>query len=774
MRCLLICLIFACRSVVFGQDIQVAFILLQSCEDDIKSEILTLYSPCGVAVDDIVIELDRRYAPDGDGINGDINAPGGDCQWEEGDVSVFGGCRFISAGPGDTIPAGAFLLIQMTSNPAEDNWVTHGCDDFPPTYVIKNSCQRSLDAFPDIPFPDSMKIIVSTSASKEQIRIDNSYPWDIDLPTEWWSNWGGVLNYGGVDGQQCTNEFQLNVNTLFQPRLSVDSVMVADPTCKNHLGRMQLFTTGPVGTYSIDGGVTWQVGSIFTELDTGAYNVMLRDTLGTCQISLDSVIIIGTYEQPSFAAIGWEPTLDSVCSGRNGSIYIDADIGTLGGNGLEYSIDGGLTYSDSARFYGLIEGTYDIIIRDGKNPQCADTAFWTSGPLPKPPTIIGLAADSIGFCDKNGRIEIEATGDELYYSLDGLAWQLDSFVVLEPSIPYTLYVQEFDNKYCIDSLDVILHQAPEFVPEVVIDGQTAEFILLIGSKGPYRLQWDSGDTSTIVQVADLPIGLNHLTITDGWGCTQQYAFFVDDNICVFQLTDSIVDATCEEPTASIYIINEDKSKQYTYDWNLDAFDGSPYIERVPSGRYSVEISYGTCMETRSFEIGDISGTPDVEVIGDTIVDAGSEVNLWAVIDTAGLDSYAWLGPDGSICDQCLEIEVSPSSSTMYNFRSVSTAGCESSVQVHVEIAEENGIYIPNAFSPNDDGINDVFTVYSSLPLEVINFDILDRWGGRRYRAIGEVEWDGGDAPSGAYLYFGRFRSEGGVVFTKQGTVHVVR
>ncbi len=779
MRILLVLFCVGHQFLVYGQDIQVAFLQFHDCNEKIRSEVLALYSPCGVAVDDIAIELDRRYVPNEGGKDGDINGSGGDCRWVEGDESKYPDCNFISAGPGDTIPAGSFLLIQMTSDPTDNEWVADGCDEFPQTYVIKNSCQRSQDAFPDVPFPDSMKLIVSTNSSKEQITILNDFPWDVDLPIEFWSNWRGVQNYSSVEGQQCSEEFRLNINTLINPYQSIDSVVVVNPTCSNHTGKIYVSASKSIGTYSIDGGITWQLDSIFGHLDTGTYHIMIRDTAGNCPVAWPEPIKIEPYISPRLGPLWWTDDRDTTCSGQNGYLHVDLFDGNdrpirYDSTRYEYSIDSGRTFQDSQEFHNLMEGVYDLAVRDKENPQCVVHHKYKSGTLTKPPHITGLATDSIGSCDKNGRIEIEATGDELYYSLDGLAWQRDSFVVLEPNIPYTVYVQESDNKHCLDSLDVVLQQSPEFVPEVVIDGQTAEFILLIESRGPYRLRWDSGDTTAIVQVADLPLGLNHLDITDGWGCSQRLAFFVEEHTCVFQITDSIVDATCETPIASIYLINEDTTRQYNFDWSLDAYDGLPYVEDVPGGRYKVEISYETCRETRTFELGTLTGVPDVEVIGDTMIEAGQTVHVWAKVDTTVLDRYHWSGPAGSICDQCLIAEVSPKVGTTYRFSFASTAGCDSSVQVYVEIEEDNSIYIPNAFSPNDDGINDIFTVYTDKPVEVITFDVFDRWGGRLYQSIGEVEWDGGDVQAGAYLYFGRFRDLRGAVFTKQGMVHVLR
>ena len=74
--------------------------------------------------------------------------------------------------------------------------------------------------------------------------------------------------------------------------------------------------------------------------------------------------------------------------------------------------------------------------------------------------------------------------------------------------------------------------------------------------------------------------------------------------------------------------------------------------------------------------------------------------------------------------------------------------------------EHYAVYVPNAFSPNGDLINDVFSIYANSDLkEVSSLDIFDRWGVLVYHgeALGYEEgWDGTingkNAPVGAYVF----------------------
>jgi gliding motility-associated-like protein len=82
----------------------------------------------------------------------------------------------------------------------------------------------------------------------------------------------------------------------------------------------------------------------------------------------------------------------------------------------------------------------------------------------------------------------------------------------------------------------------------------------------------------------------------------------------------------------------------------------------------------------------------------------------------------------------------------------SVNNCDSVVISHLDHFVKP-IYIPNCFTPNEDGINDVFKIGSETPMD-INMNIFDKWGNNVFSAKGEnIEWNG---------KFGKSRCHGGV------------
>lgn len=69
------------------------------------------------------------------------------------------------------------------------------------------------------------------------------------------------------------------------------------------------------------------------------------------------------------------------------------------------------------------------------------------------------------------------------------------------------------------------------------------------------------------------------------------------------------------------------------------------------------------------------------------------------------------------------------------------------------------VYVPNAFSPDDDGVNDRMETYFACPLEysVVQFSVFDRWGNQLYFSENEAEWDGTkegeELDAGEYVWF---------------------
>jgi gliding motility-associated-like protein len=105
--------------------------------------------------------------------------------------------------------------------------------------------------------------------------------------------------------------------------------------------------------------------------------------------------------------------------------------------------------------------------------------------------------------------------------------------------------------------------------------------------------------------------------------------------------------------------------------------------------------------------------------------------------------------------------------------------CQSSLSPEVSgRTYPDDIYIPNSFTPNGDGLNDVFRVYGYIVQEM-NFMIFNQWGEKIFHSRDQaVGWDGTfkgrPQPSGVYIFVGQFILRDGTLIKRQGSINLIR
>jgi gliding motility-associated-like protein len=162
----------------------------------------------------------------------------------------------------------------------------------------------------------------------------------------------------------------------------------------------------------------------------------------------------------------------------------------------------------------------------------------------------------------------------------------------------------------------------------------------------------------------------------------------------------------------------------------------------------------------------------ISISNDTTILAGDRIQLHAT----GADSYEWTPEEWLDDPASAKPWTKPQSPMTYTVTGTSH-GCSGSAQVHIDIMER--MFIPSAFSPNNDGINDVFNIQNFSYQKLMDFSIYGRWGQRVFFSFnGMSGWDGtfkGEpADIGTYYYFIRLASNDGKVQTIKGEVILLR
>ncbi len=253
-------------------------------------------------------------------------------------------------------------------------------------------------------------------------------------------------------------------------------------------------------------------------------------------------------------------------------------------------------------------------------------------------------------------------------------------------------------------------------------------------------QWSGGPVSdsTATNPTTTVPGVYTLTVTTpSNGCSDTDEMTVFENITVPEPHITISDVSCFGRTDGYILIDSITNGEPPY---LCSFDGSAFsavkqFTNLLPGDHSLTIQDAAgCQTIVNFQIGE----PDVvsvEIQGsfegnDPIVDLGGSVTLEIITNPpfGFLDTVIWM-PDTLVdCGNCQQNEVTLSQQATFSVM-ISKDGCDASDQLTVFVSKDHPVYVPNAFSPNEDGRNDIFMIYGGNSIAKIkSFLVFNRWG----------------------------------------------
>jgi gliding motility-associated-like protein len=164
---------------------------------------------------------------------------------------------------------------------------------------------------------------------------------------------------------------------------------------------------------------------------------------------------------------------------------------------------------------------------------------------------------------------------------------------------------------------------------------------------------------------------------------------------------------------------------------------------------------------------------------DTTVVVGQPLRLMAT----GGTQYNWFPPDNlsaaNVADP-IALFTEAHAGKRYTVSVGNAAGCSETASITIKVFNTTAsVFVPNAFTPNNDGLNDRFNVILAGIAKLERFAVFNRWGQKVYEGLHpETGWDGSIAgkpqPAGLYVYSLRALDYSGRVIEKKGTVLLVR
>ncbi len=267
---------------------------------------------------------------------------------------------------------------------------------------------------------------------------------------------------------------------------------------------------------------------------------------------------------------------------------------------------------------------------------------------------------------------------------------------------------------------------------------------------PYDIFWNHGVQDSM-HLSGLLAGAYTLHVSDAEGCEKVVEILVPT-------PDSIgrVIPDCHTLSQGMLLLQASGgTPPYVYSVDGGAFDDADIFEDLTAGEeYDLLIrdAAGCEMEQDNF-LMPAAFQEDMATLPaqlNTQIGQFYTLNPELHIPFSLLSSIRW-SPDVHLsCSDCLNPELDARESAVYTLFLIDRFGCRSETAVSVLVEVGVRAFIPNAFSPNQDQINERFTIYADPDQvrEVLLFQVFDRWGGMLYEARNfppndeDSGWDG--------------------------------
>ncbi|MEM6396006.1 MAG: gliding motility-associated C-terminal domain-containing protein [Bacteroidota bacterium] len=566
------------------------------------------------------------------------------------------------------------------------------------------------------------------------------------------------------------------------PELIIEP-QVTDLECNGQAsGSIALDPSGGTAPYAF----SWSNGSQNESVESllaGLYEITLTDALGCALV--DSFLV----DEPQSLSGAITDQIDPELGLDNGSITA-----TVSGGTPPYDFSWS-TGQNSSTIDNLSAGDYELVVTDANGCTINLSASLVE-PIPLSVMISSLDNRCPGVCEAS--IRIEPSGGTPPYSIQWSDGQNDFTAIDLCAGQYEAIITDANGNFFNSGLiDVTSPEdwSLEFEINPVSCTDAADGSIttnLLGGTLPYQFVWDVGDE--VADLEGLSAGSYRLDVEDANGCVLIQTVEVPDyEPLSFDFSARVINCDWDEYEISIsgpelesveWLLN---GELYT----LNAFDA---LDGIPPGIY--ELTYreqsGCTVPIQTFEFTE---EPAYTLVVDESVrqlEFGQQLQLSIASSPAeqvlqrGEVSWETISPFQCLntTANCVEIEINPEESevVLLNYRDEND--CRQTFRIPIIVTEPDYLYVPNAFSPNEDGVNDRFSLFATDFVTAINsVRIYNRWGGEVYSATElnrqDLElWDGqvnGQAASiGVYIYVIELELANGLTELRKGDVSLIR
>ncbi len=306
-----------------------------------------------------------------------------------------------------------------------------------------------------------------------------------------------------------------------------------------------------------------------------------------------------------------------------------------------------------------------------------------------------------------------------------------------------------------------------------------------GGTAPYQFNW-SNSLPNSFNPSGLSKGIYKVTIVDVNNCKTTAETEVSEPTL---LTPIVFD--CSQFTSSVLqISNSGGIPPYSYSVNegLSFKDASLFNDLVPGNKYKLQIKDNrNCLLEQAFIMPAlytkmVQLSPVLKLVFGKKFTLQPQLNIPASL----IKAVSWSPEFNLSCYQCLSPEIIPDKGGLIRVQITDVFGCTASATSQISVDNTFSVFVPNAFSPNGDGVNDFITVFANADQikEVKSFEIYNRFGDLVFKKEAfqpndeYLGWNGTKSDfkmnPGTYLYSVVVILKNGGEYSKQGSFMLLR
>lgn len=280
----------------------------------------------------------------------------------------------------------------------------------------------------------------------------------------------------------------------------------------------------------------------------------------------------------------------------------------------------------------------------------------------------------------------------------------------------------------------------------------------ISLETPYQYSINGGTFKTDSVFSNLSKGIYQIRVKNRLGCDSLLAPVTINEPDSLLVTTGTTPADCGNDGVA-FVSATGGTAPYIYEWNTSPAVFSDELRNIAPGNYTVKVKdQNNCtLSTTQAVTGQtpltVSATPN-----SATVDFGGEVIINTSTNRPGNSfTYQWF-PDAYLsCSNCASPTIQPIFNQNYVVIVTDvSSGCVATDTIFITVNGTVNLFVPNAFSPNGDGNNDIFKIYG-LGILTSNLKVFDERGFTVFESSSVNDgWDGTiqniKAEPGLYFY----------------------